>query len=143
MRLALDTNILRPILSDPSVRGHALAAMLDRYNATYDLTICSPVYAELLSIPGAQAVILDGALAGREVQVDWALARRIWVTAGQAYAAYAQRRRMERPPTEPRRILADFVIGAHALHHAGALLTFNAHDFRASFPTLQVIVPAF
>jgi len=141
MRIALDTNVLRPVLSDPSERGQVLATVLDRYNAAHDLLICAPVYAELLAIPRAQSATLDAVLADRGMQVDWELARDVWTAAGQAYAAYAQRRRLERPPGESRRILADFVIGAQALYRADALLTFNARDFSTNFPTLTIIVP--
>jgi predicted nucleic acid-binding protein len=141
VRIALDTNILSPVLSDPSERGQAIADVLDSYNVGHDLIICAVVYAELLAIPGAQVAALDAALAGRSVAVDWALSRETWIAAGQAYAAYAKRRREERPPTAPRRLLADFILGAHALHQADALLTFNAGDFQTNFPALQIIAP--
>ena len=141
MRISLDTNILWPVLSDPSGRGQALALALDGYNATHDLCICAHVYAELAAAPGAQITVIDTMLSRTGVEVDWVLPRHVWIAAGQAYGQYAHRRRTERPPTEPRRILADFLIGAHALYQTGALLTFNLSDFRTNFPTLNVIVP--
>lgn len=141
MRIALDTNVLWPIISDPSARGQALAIVLDNYNAQHDLSICAPVYAELVAAPGARVEAIDAMLARTGVAVDWSLTRDIWVAAGRVYADYAQRRRAETPPSEPRRILADFVIGAHALHRADALLTFNESDFRRNFPSLQLLVP--
>jgi predicted nucleic acid-binding protein len=33
------------------------------------------------------------------------------------------------------------VIGAHALHRASSLLTFDQRIYRAAFPTLNVVVP--
>jgi predicted nucleic acid-binding protein len=37
-----------------------------------------------------------------------------------------------------RRLLADFVIGAHALLRADRLVTFNGADFRSDFPELKI-----
>jgi len=115
--------------------------VLDGYNAAHDLRISAHVYAELIAGPGSGPSIIDPMLAQTGVMVDWMPSRAIWIEAGQAYGAYAQRRRAQRPPLDARRILADFVIGAHALHQADALLTFNESDFRTNFPTLQIIVP--
>jgi len=42
----------------------------------------------------------------------------------------------------PRRILADFIIGAHALHTASASMTLNRDDFARLFPGLPLIVPS-
>jgi predicted nucleic acid-binding protein len=39
----------------------------------------------------------------------------------------------------PRRILADFVIGAHALRRAYALLTLDDRLYRLAFPRLEIM----
>ncbi|MDP9766499.1 putative nucleic acid-binding protein [Deinococcus enclensis] len=41
----------------------------------------------------------------------------------------------------PRRIIADFLIGAHAEAYADALMTLNPGDFSTNFPSLPLIVP--
>jgi predicted nucleic acid-binding protein len=39
----------------------------------------------------------------------------------------------------PRRTLADFLIGAHALHHVLRLLTLNDRLYCAAFPRLAIL----
>lgn len=63
----------------------------------------------------------------------------MWRLAGEAYAAYAERRRRSHGG-HPRRLLADFLIGAHA-QGVGSLLTRDLGIYRASFPHLAVIAP--
>jgi len=57
-------------------------------------------------------------------------------SAGQAYVAYCRR---SREPKE--RMLADFLVGAHALTHADALLTRDRGYYRTYFPKLALIEP--
>jgi predicted nucleic acid-binding protein len=57
--------------------------------------------------------------------------------AGRAFQAYAERRRKQRD-AGARRILADFVIGAHASANGCRLLTLDDRLYRSSFPTLAV-----
>ena len=49
--------------------------------------------------------------------------------------------RVERKPPDagPRRILADFLIGAHALEGGHTLLTLDDHLYRKAFPRLAVV----
>jgi len=65
----------------------------------------------------------------------------VWREAARAYKEYAERRRAQPDDHGPRRILADFVVGAHALLLASALLTFDRRLYRAAFPGLEVLVP--
>ncbi|MGH2387430.1 MAG: hypothetical protein ACRDIE_04440 [Chloroflexota bacterium] len=83
---------------------------------------------------------LDRFLAAGAIAIDWDLSRDVWLRAAAAYRAYADRRRVA-GGDRPRRILADFVIGAHAELHADLLLTYNSDDFGRMFPDLEVIVP--
>lgn len=57
--------------------------------------------------------------------------------AGRAFQAYALRRRSH-GDSGPRRILADFVIGAHALDRDYDLLTMDDRLYRAAFPRLRI-----
>jgi len=70
--------------------------------------------------------------------VDWSLNEAIWRTAGLAFQQYVTRRRSQ-PDSRPRRILADFLIGAHALHHGFRLLTLDDRLYRAAFPRLAIL----
>lgn len=62
MAIALDTNILWPLLDAEEPAVSILTPILDGYNATDGLVICAPVYAELLAGPGATTVALDAFL---------------------------------------------------------------------------------
>jgi len=79
------------------------------------------------------------AAAGR-IAVDLDLTRDIWLGAAASYRSYADRR-LAAGAGWPRRILADFVIGAHAELRADLLLTYNSDDFGRMFPDLEVVVP--
>ena len=70
--------------------------------------------------------------------VDVDLDRELWQDAGKRFAEYAVRRR-ESGGDAPRRILADFVIGAHAAKRTTGLISFNGTDYRNTFPELRVI----
>lgn len=64
----------------------------------------------------------------------------MWRSAGLAFGGYAQRRRAQPGDPGPRRILADFLIGAHASELGARLLTFDGGVYRAAFPNLEVVV---
>jgi predicted nucleic acid-binding protein len=96
------------------------------------------VYGELLAGPGRAAEFLDVFLNQAGVAVDWETSQELWTVAGTAFHRYAMRRRSHRD-AGPRRLLADFIIGAHALLQADRLLTFDTRVYRTAFPPLVVI----
>ncbi len=71
-----------------------------------------------------------------EVQVD--LSRQVWARAGEAFGAYAERRRKDRAG-QPKRLLVDFVVGAHALDSADCLSTLDVGRYRTAFPKLKLV----
>lgn len=140
MAIALDTNIMRPLLAGTQPAASILASLLQTYNTRDGLVICAPVYAELLAGPGASVTVLDASLAMVAIAVDDMIPLGLWQEAGLTYRAYAQRRAAA-GGSLPRRILADFIIGVHALRKATALMTLNQDDFARLFPSLPLIVP--
>lgn len=76
-----------------------------------------------------------------EYEGDWAFSERVWREAALAFRRYAERRRSQPGGSGPRRILANFIVGAHALHLASALLMLDLRVYRASFPELEVLTP--
>lgn len=69
------------------------------------------------------------------IDVEWELEEQVWREAGRASHGYSIRRAAKEPV--PRRVAADFVIGAHALLQNYPLLTLDRRGFRASFPSLR------
>lgn len=85
---------------------------------------------------------MDAFFSDKDIDVDWNLGAAVWRTAGARYGAYARDRRRQRGDTGPRRILADFLIGAHAFHLANALLTSDTRIYGTYFADLKVVSPA-
>jgi hypothetical protein len=72
------------------------------------------------------------------ILVDWTLDEKAWREAGRAYQGYVQRRRSGNG-TLLRRILTDFLIGAHAKVRGYSLLTLDQRLYAAAFPALPII----
>jgi predicted nucleic acid-binding protein len=87
---------------------------------------------------GTSVEFADGFLRTTDIALDVDLDRELWQDAGRRFAEYAGRRR-ESCGDAPRRILADFVIGAHADSRTSGLISFNIADYRNTFPELRVI----
>ena len=136
---ALDFNVLNALLrQEPN--AVQVAAVLGQLQRTYALVICPVVYAELLAGPGATVPVLQGLLTGSGVALDLNLPAEIWERAGQAYGSHA-RRRQGSGGGLPRRLLADFVVGAHAEKTCTTLVTLDPQHYRLGFPGLNIVVP--
>jgi predicted nucleic acid-binding protein len=134
---ALDTNVIVTFLDRSQVLDDSIQFALDAATAISDLVIAAPVYAELLALPGRNDAALDRFLADTDIRVDWTLEEQVWRLAGKAHQSYVARRRSQRIAV-PRRILADFLIGAHALTNGYTLLTLDQRHYRAAFPKLKL-----
>src|ERR1700677_3071370 len=80
------------------------------------LIVAAPVFAELLAVPGCSENFVNGFFADTGIAIDWYLSEAIWRSAGRAFRGYAERRR-KHGDSGTRRILAGFLIGAHAVVH--------------------------
>ena len=112
----------------------ALDSALDRGS----LVVPAPVFAELMALPGRSESFLDTFFQDTDVEVDWTLDEDVWWAAGRAFQSYAGRRLKQRAPG-PRRILADFLIGAYAASKGSPLLTLDEGIYRAGFPELKIL----
>jgi hypothetical protein len=101
------------------------------------LVAAAPVFAELISAPGRSEAFVSSFFEETGIGVDWELPEQVWRSAGRAFQAYAERRRKQRD-AGARRILADFIIGAHASVNGCRLLTLDDRLYRSSFPTLAI-----
>ena len=137
MLTAIDTNIISALWSkEPASEGVAASLFAARQQGA--LVLCAVVQCGLLAYPGASPRFVQKFLEVTDIQVHYALSEMVWQTAGEAFAAYARRRREDKAG-QPKRLLADFIVGAHALHAADRLLTLDAKRYLTSFPTLEVI----
>jgi predicted nucleic acid-binding protein len=137
MSVSVDTNVLIALWNPDDVLNTAARDALDASLGQGGLVISAPVYSELLAFPSRDESFLDKFLSDTGIRVDWDLGEAIWRTAGLAYKNYSARRRKQ--GEGPRRILADFLIGAHAVHYRMPLLTLDAKLYRSSFPHLRIL----
>jgi predicted nucleic acid-binding protein len=115
-----------------------MASLLGDSRKFGGLVICAPVYAELLAHPKVTQGFVDSFLVDTGVTVDFTLDESIWREAARAFGAHAARRR-SRHGDQPRRLLVDFMIGAHATEKSDRLLTLDASRYRTDFPLLTIL----
>jgi predicted nucleic acid-binding protein len=134
---ALDTNVLSALWNDNDALNRAAAAALQESQRRGRMVICAAVYAELMAAPGRTEAFVDRFCEEAGILVEWELKEKVWRTAGAAFQAHAARRRKLGAP-ELRRLLADFVIGAHAQESGYKLLSADPGVYKRSFPGLAV-----
>lgn len=137
MRTAIDTNVISALWSKEMVSADVLVRL---GNAKMDggLVIAGPVYAELLAYPNASIEFLTDFLKDTGVTVDFEFPSAVWLETGTRFARYATRRRAS-TGKPPRRLLADFMIGSHALLHADRLMTLDPAFYRQDFAELRLL----
>lgn len=139
MRTAIDTNVFSLMWTGgPQALG--VAGVLQAFGEEGGLVISAPVFAELMAYPTMTPDTLDRFLGDEHIEADFDLGEDVWREAGGRFAAYSERRRRSKGGVA-RRLLADFVIGAHALVRADRLLTFDARRYAKDFPELEIAVP--
>jgi predicted nucleic acid-binding protein len=137
VKTAVDTNVVSAIFSIEA-SAEAMAGLLQRAAKEGQVVVCGPVYAELLAHPMATADMVDFFLDRSGILIDSDLDTAIWREAGIKFAEYARRRRKSGGGAH-RRLLADFVIGAHALLRADRLVTLDPKRYRHDFPKLRLL----
>jgi predicted nucleic acid-binding protein len=131
--IAVDSSVLVDVLAGDPVHSAASEASLAEALASGDVVICDAVVAEIHAL-----------LAGAEATMEGlsSLGIRYLPTSEQAAvrAGHMQRRFRDRGGGRER-VVADFLIGAHALLQCDALVTRDASFFRDYFKGLKVIEP--
>ena len=153
MTSAVDTNILLDVLIPNSAFVTRSQAVLERGSQAGVLVVCEIVYAEL----GAhfeKADALDDFLAQTRIRLDRSEARCLAI-AGQRWRDYRRStgslqcpqcgkpisafcQSCQTPVGSRQHLVADFVVGAHALRHADRLLSRDQGFYRRYFPELRV-----
>jgi predicted nucleic acid-binding protein len=137
MRTSLDTNVLSAVWSKQAGAGR-LVAQLGAARQAGVLLVSGVVYAELLAYPNATERFVNDFLAETGIVLDLKLQDAVWMEAGRRFARYAARRRRSREGGE-KRLLADFLVGAHALLQADRLMTLDSRRYKKDFPELGLL----
>ena len=134
MITAVDTSVLLDLLlQDPSFAISSEEA-LRKASKDGALVICEVVYGELAGLfPSRPA--LDDFLRETGIQLRPSSSEILW-KAGELWRRFCLER--ARPAAIARRILADFLIGAHAMLQAEQLLTRDQDFYRSIFVGLQL-----
>lgn len=136
MRTAIDTNVLSALWSkEPPATD--IARNLANAKSEGGLVVSAPVYAELLAYPKATESFVNGFLTDTGIDVEFSLQQSVWIEAGRRFSRYAQRRRRS-TLSGPRRLLADFIIGSHALAQADRFMTLDPQRYKRDFPELKL-----
>jgi hypothetical protein len=135
--VALDTNVIVALWDAADALHPVARKALDEVSGREALAMCGVVYAELIGAPGRTEAFVDRFCEEAGIAVEWELRERIWRKAGAAFQEYA-RPRKKQSGAAPRRLLADFLIGAHALENGYKLLTLDGGMYRRAFPGLRL-----
>lgn len=134
MITAVDTSVLLDLLTADKTFGMASRQAIRRAIGEGRIVACDAVFAEVMAAFGAREQAVEAlrrlGLEYEPVQIAAAM------TAGDVFREYRAR------GGKPDRVVADFLIGAHAQHQADRLLTRDRGFHRAYFAGLEVIDPS-
>lgn len=138
MTTAIDSNVLAALWNADDTLNMRAKQALRSARSSGSLVIAAPVFAELVASPARGEAFVDSFCSETGITIEWDLDEPIWRAAGRAFQNYARRRRKQRD-LGPRRILADFLIGAHALRRGYRLLTLDDRLYGPAFPRLTIL----
>lgn len=121
--------------------ANLLAEQLETAKREGALLIAPVVYVELLAHPRVDEQFVNHFLASTSVSISYQLQEKVWVEAARRFSRYANRRR-KASHGSPKRLPADFLVGAHALIQADRLLTLDRKRYDMDFPELLLMRPA-
>jgi predicted nucleic acid-binding protein len=132
--IALDSSVLIDVLTGDPVFGDVSAAKLESAMERDDIVVCDVVLAEVAAKVNPVDDLMD-AIADMGVNFS-PISEQAAIRAG-----IMQRRFRDRGGHRNERVVADFLIGAHALLHCNALITRDNGFFRDYFKGLKIINP--
>jgi predicted nucleic acid-binding protein len=135
----VDTNVISALWSQEPI-AQQMVELLEDARREGRLLICAPVFAELHAYPGATGSFVEQFLNTTGIEVDFCIDESVWRRAATAYASYAQRRRAA-GGVQTKRLLVDFVVGAHALLESDRLLSLDVSRYDRDYPELAIASP--
>lgn len=142
MSTTVDTNVFVALFSGDERTSKVAQTALEDAHAAGPLAVSPAVYAELIA-GGRDSGDIERFFDEKGIEVSWDPDVEVWKMAGSRFGEHARERRRQHGDEGPRRILADFFIGSHALLHADGvyLLTTDTKIFSTYFPELHIIAP--
>jgi predicted nucleic acid-binding protein len=135
--VSLDTNVVIALLNQDNGINKKAQASIETSRKSGALVVAGPVYAELLGLPSRTQAMLDEFFMSGGIDIDWRFEEAVWRAAGAAFQGYV-RRRVSSTGLLPRRILTDFLIGAHTVVNGYTLLTLDRKHYEAAFPGIRL-----
>ncbi|NJR72302.1 MAG: type II toxin-antitoxin system VapC family toxin [Gammaproteobacteria bacterium] len=133
--IALDSSVLIDVLTSDATFGDTSSAKIISAMERDDVVVCDVVLAEVAARVNPIDDLMDS-LADMGVNFS-PISEQAALRAG-----IMQRRFRERGGTRGDRVIADFLVGAHALLHCNALITRDGGFYRDYFKGLKIINPA-
>jgi predicted nucleic acid-binding protein len=134
MITAVDTNILLDVFGADASFGRASANALRLCCAAGAVVACEIVWAETAAAFPEEALFVD-AMTTLGIGFQ-AIGREVAILAGAVWRSYRQR------GGKRERVVADFLIGAHALSRCDRLLSRDRGFYRSYFENLEVLDPS-
>lgn len=132
--IALDSSVVIDVLTADDVFGESSSAALSSALAHDDVVVCEAVVAEVQLLLDAAGNVME-TLNGLGI-------RFLPINEQAAVRAGVMNRRFRDRGGRRERVVADFLIGAHALMQCNSLITRDAGFFRDYYKGLKVIVPS-
>jgi predicted nucleic acid-binding protein len=133
MTTAVDSSVILDVLTDDAAFAARSSQALRQASRQGQLIVCESVLAEVFPVLGSLTRV-------KQFLADWQFDflpsdLESAMLAGEMFLAFKQRNR------ERRRILADFLVGAHAVVHADRLLARDRSYLRDYFENLRLLDP--
>ena len=133
MKTALDSSVILDVVTNDTRWADASERLIKEAYSLGQLVVCECVIAEIapaFALGDLETFLLDWNILHLPSTVESSL------TAGEMYRSYLLR------DVAAKRVIPDFLIGSHAMHHADRLLARDRGYYRDYFNSLKVIEPA-